>query len=54
MAVCSLGDVFKNDATHYIEAHNKKEPGLIILENPSYANTGDTTNKSNKKRLLQG
>jgi hypothetical protein len=47
--------MFLKTMRHYIEAHNKKELGLIILENPPYANTKDATNKSNKKkRLLQG
>jgi hypothetical protein len=46
--------MFLKTMQHTIEAHNKKEPGLIILENQPYANTVDTTNKSNKKRLLQG
>ena len=39
---------------HTIEAHNKKELGLIILENQPYTNTGDTTNKSNKKKTASG
>jgi len=45
----ALSEMFLKTMQHYIEAHNKKELGLIILENPPYADTGDTTNKSNKK-----
>lgn len=46
----ALSENFINLTTkEYIELHNQAKLGIIILENPPYADTGDTSNISNKK-----
>lgn len=45
----ALSENFINSLQNYINLHNQKELGIIILENPPYADTGDTSNISNKK-----
>lgn len=45
----ALSENFINSIQDYIELHNQGKLGIIILENPPYADTGDTSNISNKK-----